>query len=183
MATEACAYYSARVIREYLERDRNDDRSGPDRRSETVAHNEQFASFFVEDPSGRVAVNADGAEVDAKQVVNRFERHTGGDGPSVSLGGVTLNLSGGERTLGYRYTESILPVDVPVYVLGTVQEDGGIGSPQPDDKEQRFVISHRSEEDLSQSLTKTARWMGIGAIGALIIGVVLAVIGVVVVAG
>jgi hypothetical protein len=74
-------------------------------------------------------VNAEGAEVDARQVVNRFERNTGNEGPSISLGGTTLNLGGGERTIGYRFTESILPVDAPVYVLGTVQESGEIGAP------------------------------------------------------
>jgi hypothetical protein len=55
------------------------------------------------------------------QVVDRFERGTGGVGSSISLGGATINLVGGERTLGYRYTESILPVATPVYVLGTVR--------------------------------------------------------------
>src|SRR5687767_11851940 len=43
MAGETCAYYSARVVREYLERDYDDDDDvGSDRRSEVVAHNEQF---------------------------------------------------------------------------------------------------------------------------------------------
>src|SRR5215210_2925826 len=85
MAGERCAYYSSKVIREYLERDYDDDDVGSDRRSEVVAHNEQFAPFFVEDGSGAVAVNAEGAEMDAKQVVNRFERQTGGNGPSITL--------------------------------------------------------------------------------------------------
>jgi len=182
MANETCAYYSARVVREYLEEDHDDDGPGSDRRSETVAHNERHAPFFVEDGSGRVAVNAEGAEVDAKQVVDRFEKHTGGDGPSISFGGTTLSLGGGERTLGYRYTESILPVDAPVYVLGAVREGGGIGAPTSGDREHRFVVSHRSEEELGQNLGKTALWLGVGGIGSLVLGVVLLVIGIVVLA-
>jgi hypothetical protein len=110
MAGERCAYYSSQVVREYLE----DDDSDSDQRSEVVAHNEQFAPFFVDDETGSVAVNADGAEVDARQVVDRFERGTGGIGSSISLGGATIQLGGDERTLGYRYTESILPVDAPI---------------------------------------------------------------------
>jgi hypothetical protein len=111
MAGEWCAYYSSQVTREYLERDYDDDDDvGSDRRSEIVAHNEQFASFVVEDTTGAVAVNAEGAEMDTRQVVNRFERHTGGNGPSISLGGATIKLGGGERTLGSCYTERILPV-------------------------------------------------------------------------
>jgi E3 Ubiquitin ligase len=184
MASERCAYYSSKVIREYLERDHDDDDDvGSDRRSEVISQNEQFAPFSVADSAGSVAVNAGGAEVDAKQVVNRFERNTGSEGPSISVAGATLHLGGGERTLGYRYTESILPVDAPVYVLGTVQENGGIGAPPPGDEGQRFVISHRSEEALGQSLGKTVLWLGVGAIGALVLGVILLVVGIFVLVG
>jgi hypothetical protein len=183
MAGERCAYYSSKVVREYLERDYDDDDDvGSDRRSEVVAQNEQFAPFTVEDPTGSVSVNAEGAEVDARQVVDRFERNTGSEGPSITLGGATINLGGGERTLGYRYTESILPVDAPVYVLGTVQEGGVIEAPSGDEG-QRFVVSHRSEEALGQSLGKTALWLGVGGIAALVVGIILLVVGIFVLMG
>src|ERR671917_1747838 len=182
MAEKTCAYYSATVTREYLERDHDDDNGGSDRRSEIIAQNEQFAPFSVEDATGSVPVSAEGAEVDARQVVNRFERSTGREGPSITLGGATINLGGGERTLGYRYTESILPVDASVYVLGTVQEGGGIGSPSGDEG-QRFVVSHRSEEALGRSLGKTVLWLGVGGIAALVVGVILLAIGIFVLVG
>jgi hypothetical protein len=177
MAEKTCAYYSSTVTREYLERDYDDDNdAGSDRRSEIIAQNVQFAPFEVEDGSGSVAVDAEGAEVDARQVVNRFDRNVGNEG-SFSLGGMTVNLGGGERTIGYRYTESILPVDESIYVLGTVQEGGGIGAPQPGENNHRFVVSHRSEEAHTQSLGKTALWLGVGGIAALALGVVLLVVG------
>jgi hypothetical protein len=176
MSERSCAYYSARVTREYLERDYDDDYGPSDRRSETLAHNEQFAPFFVEDTTGQVSVRAEGAEIDAEQVVNRFERHTGGEGPSISFGGATLQLGGGERTIGYRYTESILAVDTPVYVLGALQENGEIGAPQPANREQRFVVSYRSEEALGQNLGRNALWLGLGAVGAFVLGTVFLLI-------
>ena len=182
MAGKRCAYYSSQVMREYLERDYDDDDVGSDRRSEVVAHNEQFAPFMVEDSTGSVAVSAEGAEMDAKQVVNRFDRNTGSEGPSISLGGTTIHLGGGERTLGYRYTETILPVDAPVYVLGTVQQGGGIGTPSGDE-EHRFVVSHRSEEALGQSLGKTVLWLGVGGIASIVVGVVLLAVGIFVLVG
>jgi E3 Ubiquitin ligase len=182
MAGEKCAYYSSKVIREYMERDYDDDDVGSDRRSEVVAHNEQFAPFVVEDSTGTVAVNAEGAEMDAKQVVNRFERNTGSEGPSISLGGTTIHLGGGERTLGYRYTETILPVDAPVYVLGTVQQGGGIGTPSGDEGH-RFIVSHRSEEALGQSVGKTVLWLGVGGIASIAVGVVLLAVGIFVLVG
>jgi hypothetical protein len=87
-AEKTCAYYSSKVTREYMERDRHDDDDvGSNRRSEVVAQNEQFAPFAVEDDSGSVVVSAEGAEVDARQVVNRFDRNTGNEGPSISLSG------------------------------------------------------------------------------------------------
>ena len=180
---KTCAYYIATVSREYLERDHDDDDVGSDRRTEILSQNQQFAPFSVEDATGSVPVNAEGAEVDAREVVNRFERNTGNEGPSISLGGATLNIGGGERTIGYRCTESILPIDAPVYVLGTVQESGEIGAPPPGEAGHRFVVSHRSEEALGQSLGKTVMWLGVGAIGAFVLGVVLLVIGIIVLMG
>jgi hypothetical protein len=181
MAEKTCAYYSSTVTREYLERDYDDNDVGSDRRTKIIAQNVQFAPFMVEDDSGFVGVHAEGAEVDARQVVNRFDRNVGNEG-TFSLGGMTVNLGGGERTIGYRYTETILPVDESVYVLGTVQDGGTIGAPPSDAKDHRFVVSHRSEEAHTQSLGKTALWLGVGGAASLVLGVVLLVIGVVLLA-
>jgi hypothetical protein len=180
MAEKTCAYYSSTVTREYLRDDDNDDNDvGSDRRTEIIAQNVQFAPFMVEDDSGFVGVHAEGAEVDARQVMNRFDRNTGNEG-SFSLGGVSVNLGGGERTIGYRYSESILPVDESVYVLGAVQEGGTIGAPRSGEKGNRFVVSHRSEEAHTRSLGKTALWLGVGGAAALVLGVVLLVVGIIV---
>src|ERR671921_1803018 len=180
MAEKTCAYYSSTVTREYLRDDDNDDNDvGSDRRTEIIAQNVQFAPFMVEDDSGFVGVHAEGAEVDARQVMNRFDRNTGNEG-SFSLGGVTVNLGGGERTIGYRYTENILPVDESVYVLGTVQDGGTVGAPPSGSKDHRFVVSHRSEEAHTQSLGKTALWLGVGGAASLVLGVVLLVVGIIV---
>ena len=176
MAEKTCAYYSSTVTREYLERDYDDTDVGSDRRTEIIAQNVQFAPFVVEDDSVSVTVDAEGADVDARQVVNRFDRNVGNEG-TFSLGGMTVNL-GGERTIGYRYTESILPVNESVYVLGTVQEGGGVGAPQFGEKGRRFVVSHRSEEAHTQSLGKTALWLGLGGAASLVLGVVLLGVGI-----
>jgi len=126
-------------------------------------------------------VHAEGAEMDARQVVNRFDRNVGNEG-TFSLGGMTVNLGGGERTIGYRYTESILPIDEQVYVLGTVQEGSTIGAPPSDAMDHRFVVSHRSEEAHTQSLGKTALWLGVGGVASLVLGVVLLVVGIIILA-
>src|SRR3712207_1872773 len=74
MTEQTCAYYLSQVIREYQQRDHDSDDVGSNRRSEVMASNEQFAPFAVEDRSGAVGVRPEGAEVDALEVMNRFEK-------------------------------------------------------------------------------------------------------------
>ncbi len=178
MAAQACAYYLSQVIREYQETEREADGDlETRRRSEVVASNERFAPFAVEDGSGAVGVRGEGAEVDAVEVMNRFERDTGEAG-SITLGGLTVNLGGGERTIGYRHVESVLPVDAPVYVLGAVQEDGEIGAPRTGDEEGRFLISYRSEEQLERKFKRDALWLALIALALFVFGAIFVAVGV-----
>ena len=204
MAQESCACYVSRVTREYVRSSGHstDDTPGSHHSrqtaSETLSESVRAVPFFVEDGTGRVEVHPQGSEVDAQKVVDRFEPSAS---PGFTLGGAPVPFDEGANTLGYRYTESVLPVDAPVYVLGVVREGGGIGAgpgpvdapveelplmeggelvsslPSTRDEERRFVISHRSEEALGQDLSRTVFWMGVAAVGALALGVVVAVAG------
>jgi E3 Ubiquitin ligase len=143
-------YYLSQVIREYNVRDYDSDgHLRTRRRTEVMASNERFAPFAVEDDSGMVSIRGDGAEVDALEVVNRFENNTGTEG-NFTLGGLTVHLGGGPSTIGHRYVEGILPLDAPVYVLWVAREDGHIGAPTDEGGEKRFLISHRSEEQVEK---------------------------------
>jgi hypothetical protein len=44
-------------------------------------------------------------------------------------------------------------------VLGEVQPGGLIGKPDTGSKNKIFVISHKSEEERTRSLTSTTRWL------------------------
>jgi hypothetical protein len=210
MAEESCACYLSRVTREYVRSSgpSSDDTPGSHRSrqisSETLSEVARAVTFFVEDETGRVEVHPEGSEVDAKKVVDRFEPSAS---PGFTLGGAPVPFDEEASTLGYRYTESVLPTDAPVYVLGVVREDGGIGAgpgsvdapieelplmkggelaytlPSSRDKERRFVISHRSEEVLAQDLARTVFWMGVAAGGALTLGIIAAVAGFIVAIG
>lgn len=176
MAERACAYYHSRVIREYQETDRDaDGDTSTRRRSQTVASNERFAPFTVEDGSGAVGVLGEGAEVDALEVKNRFERDTGKEG-TLSLCGLNVNQGTGERTLGYRYVESVLPVDEPIYVLGVVG-NGGIGAPASHEEGSSFIISYRSEEQLRNKYQKDALILALVAAGLSLFGLVFVSVG------
>jgi hypothetical protein len=138
-----------------------------------IASNEQFAQFVVEDASGTVGVRG---EIDAYQVMDRFEKDT--VGRTISLGSLTMNLGGGERTIDYRYQENILLVDEPVYVLGAVQRDGEIGAPEDADGEKRFLISYRSEEQLAKKIKRDALVLTLIAAGLFVFGAAFVVVGV-----
>jgi len=175
MAGRTCAYYLSQVIREYQETERDADGDlETRRRSEVVASNERFAPFAVEDDSGAVGVRGEGAEVDALEVVNRFERDADG---GITLGGLTVNIGERERTIGYRHVESVLPVDAPVYVLGAVQQGGGIGA-SPGDGEGRFLISYRSEEQLEKKFKRDALVLTLISLGLFVFGAIFLAVGV-----
>ncbi len=204
MAEVGCACYVSRVTREYVRSSgpSADDSPGSHHprqtASETLSESVRAVPFFVEDGTGKVEVHPQGSELDAKKVVDRFEPSAS---PGFTLGGAPVPFDEDANTLGYRYTESVLPADAPVYVLGVVREDGGIGAgpgpvdapveelplmkggelastlPSSRDKERRFVISHRSEEALGQDLARTVFWMAVAAVGALALGVIVAVAG------
>jgi hypothetical protein len=179
MAGHECAYYLSQVIREYNVRDYDSDghlRTG--KRTEVMASNERFAPFAVEDDSGVVGIRGEGAELDGLEVVNRFENNTGGEG-NFTLGGLTVHLGGGRSTIGYRYVEGILPLDAPVYVLGVAREDGHIGAPADEGGEKRFLISHRSEEQLEKKYKRSAFLLGCLAVALFLFGSIFVIIGVV----
>jgi hypothetical protein len=111
MIGHECAYYLSQVIREYNVRDYDlDGHLRTRRRTEVMASNERFAPFAVEDNSGVVGIRGEGAEVDALEVVNRFENNTGTEG-NFTLGGLTVHLGGGlapsaivTSRISYRWT-------------------------------------------------------------------------------
>jgi hypothetical protein len=162
-----CAYYKSQIEREetYYERDS----SGKEERrtrTTTVYSNVKYGQCLVEDQTGRVGIDFDGAEVEAVQVVNEPTAPPGSGG-----GGMIGNVLSSLSNMNSRYTrkESLLAPDIPVYVLGHVQEGGLIGKPVAGSKTKTFVISHKSEEERTKSLTSTTRWL-------LVIGIILLVV-------
>lgn len=174
-------YYSSKVTREYEERERKSDgETRTVRRSEVVAENKQFTPFYVEDDSGQVLVDPDGAEFDVQQLVNRFEQRRDRNAlATISFGGLTLDLGRQDGTIGFRYSEHALPVGTPVYVLGAVQESGTIGRMPAGTKRGRFIISYRSEEVLKREWGKQARMLGYAALGLGVLGIISFLVGLV----
>lgn len=167
----ACVAFSRSVVREYEEDVTTTDEHGKretktEKRTETLESEDRRVPFWVRDDSGRVLVNPDEAELDLVETADRFE---------------TAPPSGGgharTRTLGYRYTEQALAVGTRVYVLGcAVDGHGQVQVAHNPRAKQQFIISRRTEQELTRSATSTARGfyyasIGCGAAGLLLLGI------------
>jgi hypothetical protein len=115
----------------------------------------KYGQCLVEDQTGRVGIDFDGATIEAVETVN--EPTAAPSSGSGIIGGVLSALSNSNSS--FRRKESILAPDIPVYLLGEVQQGGLIGKPATGSKNKVFVISHKSEEERTKSLTKTTRWL------------------------
>jgi len=182
---QPCVHYTMRVVREYEEKTQTKDSEGRTKietrkSSETVSNNSRSIPFLLEDRSGQILVNPDGGNIDTEQILDEF-RH--GDSTSISFGGFTMSFGnsfgvGDRRTLGYRYTESILPCDREVLVIGTAADDGGnVTLRKPIQSDKKFIISLKSEEALAKSTANAAKGFFYGMVGCLAIGSVLLILG------
>jgi hypothetical protein len=186
VAKQACVYYAMTVTRDYEESYVETDNQGNQhqrtkRSSNTVASNSQRTAFWLEDETGRIPVDPQGAEIDAEQVVDRYE-------PAdqlqigLSIGGLQLGIGGlgGTRTLGYHYRESVLPPGRQAFVLGEASDSSGTLTVQkPREKGAKFIISLKSEEQLVQSAQRTVNWLLYGAVASGVLGVAALVLGLV----
>jgi len=155
---KSCAYFKAEIEREEVYYERNSDgREERRTRTTTVYTNMKYGQCLIEDASGKVGIDFDGAEVEAIQTVKEPTAAPGQGSASGIIGGVLSALSNTNST--YTRKESILPPDIPIFILGEVQPGGLIGKPAKGSKNKIFVISHKSKEERTTSLAKTARWL------------------------
>lgn len=180
-----CVHYAMRVVREYEEQHTTRDSEGKSRTetrrgSETISSNSQSIPFTLQDRSGELVVNPDGGDIETTQILNEFRQE---NSSLLSFGAFSLSVGlgmGGRRTLGYRYTESILPCDREVLVIGTAADEGGqVTLRKPIQSDKKFIISLKSEEELAKSTANAAKWFFYGMVACLILGAVLLIVGLV----
>ena len=192
MAKQPCVYHSMNVTREYEETYWDTDSQSKQqvqktrRTTASVAGNSQRVSFWVEDATGKVPVNPEGADIDGMQVVDRFEpgEPSIGNGLislgdfSLNVGGLTIGPMAGSRTIGDRFRESVLPLGRQIYVLGEAGDRSGqLAIGRPREKGHKFLISLKSEEELIHSTGAAVRWLLVGAIASGVAGVGLVAAG------
>jgi hypothetical protein len=187
LAQKDCVYYSMRITREYEEDYWDTDAEGRRTRktrkgSDTVASNVRSTSFYIEDATGKIKVNPDGCLAVTEKVMSKFEpgeRRTGRmkiGRFSIDFGGLSP-VSGGRRTIGYRYEEEIIPLGRDLYVLGEATDKSGeVQLAKPDDKKKKFIVSVKSEEMLVKSAKSASKGLMIGATVSAVAGTVIIVL-------
>jgi hypothetical protein len=165
-----CVYYDFEIVRRYERqrggmsiggRNRRGRRTSRQRGRETVATNEQWVPFRVEDDTGAVRVKPDGAWFEARKVMDRYERE--GSNDLFGIPGLNVNLGfGGNQTLGYEIKENAIPTGSPLFVAGPVNEQGEIER----NRHHGLVVSYRSESALRDDWGKRERYQLIAALVA-----------------
>ncbi len=154
----ACVYYSytieekwSRTVRETVSDGRGGTRT--EERTEsgwtTVDSRTEMAPFYLEDETGSLLVRPEGARIEALSVMDTectaFNPLYYGKGPAMAIAN-----SDGFR----RFVETAIPLEAPLFLVGQARERRDVVAPEiaADDKASEFLISVRSQEQVSSGL-------------------------------
>jgi hypothetical protein len=185
---QPCVYYNMSVTRRWEEEyyEKNQETGQNERKirkgSDIVSSNIRSVPFKVRDDTGTILVNPNDAKIEGEQIVDRFEPQNSISGGTVSIGkfsfslGGLSTLGGGRRTLGYHFSETILPLNRNAYVLGAASDSSGQLMIQKPREKGQYLISLKSEEELLKSSKSGMLYSLIGAIACFVVGLIFVII-------
>jgi len=160
-----CVYYKYEVEKEVRRRDA-EGRLETD--WEQVEEDDKMIPFMIEDQTGQVMVNPEGATIEARDLgEQRFRRGERFDND------ILRNILSSISNTNTRATEEALLANEQAYIFGYVTE--GPNGLEFKKSGKDFLISHKSEEQVQKSTAHTATIMKVLGIIGLIVGAVLAV--------
>jgi hypothetical protein len=176
-----CVWHQHKITRKYEETYR-DGRGNRKRRNSTevVSRYTSSTAFFVEDTTGKMVVYpGEHTVIGAEKTIDRFDPHTSSSGNRLQIGPLSLDLGGGDGTIGYRHEEWIVRPGSRFYVNGEAGDGKGrlaIGAPAEGGV---FVMSLKSEEELLRGENRNVMLFGIGTGVLAVAGIVLLVLGII----
>ncbi|MCW0213989.1 MAG: E3 ubiquitin ligase family protein [Pseudonocardia sp.] len=183
LAGVECVWHSHRVQRRYKHYDRDDDgRTRVTTRTETVAELTSPHGFALIEGGRTIGVDHGGRRPDGVEMVaDRFEPAVAEQPQGVLAGALNVlsAVSGGDRdeTIGFQHTEWVLRPGTPMYVLGEVHDiHGPLIIAPPADPKTPFVLSTKSEEQLTAKARTTQRIWAFVGLGLAVAGVALLVL-------
>lgn len=180
MKQEPCVYYRMLVQREYEEKVRSQDSEGKTvekivRKSETITQNQRSTPFMLEDSTGKITINPQGAKFDTIKILDEFHNEQPAGG-MLQFGNFSFLLKNDHyqtRTLGYRYQEFILPINREVLIVGNASDEtGNLKITKPTNNEP-FLISFKTEEELNSDYQNNQNILKYSMIGCFIVGFLL----------
>lgn len=143
--------------------------------------------FYVNDGSGTLRVDPKDSDIDLVESLSYFEPASSGAHRRgrLNIGSFSLDIDtdsswGRQRLVGYHFNERIFKSEGQAYLLGTVVDrKGELTLVHPAEKEQRYIISHKSEEQIVTELDSQTKWYFWIAVVAGVLGVALNLVGLV----
>ncbi len=184
-----CVYYEMKVEREYEKTVTERDDEGhtttkTERGSEVVSENSRSTPFTLKDSSGKIEVDPDDAQIDTVTVLDEFRQATSS---TISFGGFSLSMGNNDgRTIGYRYQESILPLNRNVFIVGEVTDARGLSGSydaiqltieKPTVWGKKYIISFQSEARLQKEAARTSKYSLYGMLAAFTAGAIVLGVG------
>jgi hypothetical protein len=169
------AYYTAELVQVYEEQENYTDAQGQQqrrtvRKEQSVTNEKSAEPLLLKDAGtgGTVLIDLQdgGLQMDLINGCDRFEPVENMNTYGFYNAYTPRPL--GNRTLGYRMKEKIIPLGQPLYVLGEAQmRSGSIIISRPSDSKKSFIVSTKSESQIAGEAKR-------GSVFALAGGIVLA---------
>lgn len=177
---QPCVYYKTQVTRKYEVLEEKRDSEGRFRKTwvtkeDVVSSNEDKVEFELEDSTGKILVNLDGAKIEANKVFDTFEQGS----RSSRFTDLVFYDRSDSKTIGFQYTEYAIPVNSTIYTLGDANDRSGtLKLSRPQDNTRKFIVSTKSEEQLVAEAKSGAKMAKYGSIASFIGGVLVILYGV-----
>lgn len=176
-----CVYFESEVIHKYKVLQERKDSEGKVTKNwvtktETVGDTKRGDEFRLNDGSGAVEINIQGAELTTNEVVDNFKPANGAGSTSFSFGNFTARFDNGFKTIGYSEVERNIGIGASLFVIGEINDrNGRLMISKPADEENPFIVSVKTEASMLKGLEGSAKMSLYGGIAAAVIGLGLLV--------
>lgn len=180
-----CVYYRMKVEWEYeeifYEQEGDERREHKREEEEVLAEKKETALFWIEDATGRIQIDPEGAELIAQQTLSRVDDDEGLPDEEIRMGRFVIEApwktcDEERRPKEYRFEEEAIPLGHEVYVLGEAVDSDGVLRMQKPMRGGKFIISTRREESLLREGRLTMIGLVLGAIVFGLVGLAMIVI-------
>ncbi len=187
LAKEPCVYYDMRIERKFEEKVRREDSNGKVyyewvSYTETLSENTRSCDFYIDDGTGKIKISLDNCKFETIEVIDRFEP-ADDNRNELRIGDFSLqipnfNSTSSRRTVGYIYTEHIIPLNSSAFIVGRVDDSSGeLTIREPQDEIYSYIFSLKDEHQYLKEAKSSANAFKYISLGSLVIGAGLLITG------